>query len=743
MNTKLKKILFGNFIFLFSLVLILIINIAILFFPLTNVFGFEFSFVNAILISFLAGITSISHLRNKLNTNNIYFFYFGIFFLIIPLIVTLINSIFGYSCSIIDGFLFYFVITVPSYLIGISLGIVSFSISKRYNYIIFFSLYVLILFIPIAEFYFNPQVFFFNPIFGYFPGTIYDENISISTKLVLYRVLNLTFFISIFVILINKLEIKKYSSLILTGFLFISLIFLFLSPQFGFSTTKKSLSDHLNKRIETEHFVIHYPKSLDEKEIKKISLYHEFYYSRLTNFFKLELKNKIDSFVFKNNTEKGNYFGSANADVAKPWLDEIYTTIGSYNNTLEHEIAHIFSASFGTTLFKVADGINPAMIEGIAVAASPFYNDNCVDYMAALAMTNGYKVNIKKLFVGANFFSQNSSLSYIYSGSFIKYIIENYGISKFKQYYSNSDFENIYKINFEEVKEGYNNYLKTIETKQDSSKAKYYFGRQTIFTRVCPRYVSKTLDDASKAFLDKDYNLSIKKYLKILEKTNNYFALIGYTNVSLELNKINNAIDKIEKNLKDYLNTSYYYNLIFKLADIYSLSDFKNKADSLYSKIIKENPNNWLLQLSEQRLFLLYQSENIKEYLQNSPKENYRLLLKLIDKNNINILLPSVIRLSIISNIKYETFYNDLREILNSESLNSSFVLNYLSMYMLDNFDFVNAEKMLDKAIKLNINKYNVSLLKYNLEKISWMEEHFKIFFLSNHFSKKLICSLN
>ena len=89
MNTKLKKILFGNFIFLFSLVLILIINIAILFFPLTNVFGFEFSFVNAILISFLAGITSISHLRNKLNTNNIYFFYFGIFFLMAALINSL------------------------------------------------------------------------------------------------------------------------------------------------------------------------------------------------------------------------------------------------------------------------------------------------------------------------------------------------------------------------------------------------------------------------------------------------------------------------------------------------------------------------------------------------------------------------------------------------------------------------------------------------------------------------------
>lgn len=728
MKTKLKKILFGNFIFLFSLFLILIINIALLYFPLTNVFGFEFSFVNAILITFLAGITSISHFRKELNKSIIYFFYFGILFLIIPLFITLINSFFGYSCSIIDGFLFYFVITVPSYFIGISLGLVMFSISKKYNYVFFIFLYILILFIPIAEFYLNPQVFFFNPIFGYFPGTIYDESISISTKLVLYRALNLTFFISIFIILINRFDIKKYTHLILAGFLFISLIFLFLSPQFCFSTTKKSLSDHLNKRIETEHFVIHYPKSLGKKEIKKISIYHEFYYSRLTIFFKLKIKNKIDSFVFENNTDKGDYFGSANADVAKPWLDQIYTTTESYNYSLEHEIAHIFSAGFGTTIFKVADGINPAMIEGIAVAASPFYNENTIDYMAALALTNGYKVDIKKLFVGANFFTQNSSLSYIYSGSFIKYLIEKYGISQFKLYYSNSDFEKIYKINFEEVKDGYYNYLKTIETKQDSSKAKYYFGRQTIFTRVCPRYVSKTLDDASQAFIDKDYNLSIEKYSEILEKTDNYFALIGYTNVTLELNKINNAINKIEGNLRNYLNTSYYYNLQFKLADLYSLSDYKNKADSLYKEIITENPNNWLVYLSKQRLYLLNNTLIIKDYLNNSSKENYNLFLEIINKKNINILLPTAIRLAIITESKYEIFYENLKDIFISENLNNSFVLNYLSMYMLDNFDFLNAEKMLNKVIRLNKNKYNVSLLNYNLEKISWMKEHFKKF---------------
>ncbi|MEE8414958.1 MAG: MFS transporter, partial [Desulfobacterales bacterium] len=36
------------------------------------------------------------------------------------------------------------------------------------------------------EIYFNPQVYVFNPFIGFFPGTIYDEGISVSGKLILY-----------------------------------------------------------------------------------------------------------------------------------------------------------------------------------------------------------------------------------------------------------------------------------------------------------------------------------------------------------------------------------------------------------------------------------------------------------------------------------------------------------------------------------------------------------------------------
>jgi len=729
MINKLKEILYNNFLTLISLVLILLLNIALLFFPLTNVFGFEFAFVNAILISFLSGINSISYFKKQINKNNFYFLYSGILFLIIPLIITLTNSLFGYCCSLIDGILFYIVITLPSYIIGITIGLISFSISKKISYLIFLILYILILFIPIIEFYFNPQIYFFNPIFGYFPGTIYDEGISISIKLIIYRSLNIIFFLSVFIFLNNtKVKQSKKTKLFLLITLIVSISFLFLSSLFGFSTTKNGLLNHLNKRIETHHFIIHFPSNLNDKDIKKISLYHEYYYSKLTNFFSLRLNNKIDSFVFQNNIEKGSLFGSANADVAKPWLNQIYTTIESYNTSLEHEIAHIFSASFGTTIFKVADGINPAMIEGIAVAASPHYDDISIDYMAALAYKNGYQIKLDKLFFAGNFFTQNSSISYIYSGSFIKYLVKNYGISRFKKFYSNSDFKKIYNIDFNEIEEKYFKYLDSYETVIDSSKAKYYFGKQTLFTKICPRYISSSLKEASNLFYSKNYVQALKIYSDILQKTNNYFALMGYANTSLELKNIYNALNKVESNLKDYENTSYYYNLQLELGDLYSLSDNEIKADSLYNIIILENPNNWLVYLSKLRLYLSNQSNYLNNYLANQPKEKFNQLLKIIDKNNIEILLPSLIKLANITDCNYRFFLSKINSSLPSDNINNSMLLNYLAMFMLDNFDFINAKKIIDQAIVLNKNKYNTALLSYNLEKIEWMRVHFNSF---------------
>ena len=193
----LKKILPGyNYLSIYLLILILF-NIFLLYLPLTNVFGYEFSVANSILLVFLSGFYTISLIKKiklgKINRDltKKYFRVIIIWFLLIPGFISITHSIFSFSCSFIDGVAFYAVITAPSVVVGIALGFISSYIGKRFQGIIFILILLLIISIPLLEFYLNPQIYFYNPIFGYFPGTIYDEGLSVSLKLLLYRLANL------------------------------------------------------------------------------------------------------------------------------------------------------------------------------------------------------------------------------------------------------------------------------------------------------------------------------------------------------------------------------------------------------------------------------------------------------------------------------------------------------------------------------------------------------------------------
>ncbi len=288
-----KKILFEYKYFTFFLVLIIGFNILLLFLPLTNVFGYEFSALNSLLLSFLCGIYTIIILK-KLEKGKIEKSQFiktlvipFTAFLFFPAVISIIHMFFSIDCSLCDGVKFYFVITIPSVLIGSSLGFFANVIGKRFAILKFMLLYILILLIPLLEFYFNPQIFFYNPLFGYYPGTIYDEGLSVDIKLLIYRLLNIIFFYFLFrfsyKIYFQLSKISKRTFLIYT--FFISIFFVFLSPKFGYSTNFNRMTNYLNEEIETPHFIIHYSEGLDENLMKAIALHHEYYYGQISHYF--------------------------------------------------------------------------------------------------------------------------------------------------------------------------------------------------------------------------------------------------------------------------------------------------------------------------------------------------------------------------------------------------------------------------------------------------------------------------
>ena len=719
-----KNIFTGRNYLSFYLLILLLVNLALLKLPLTNVFGYEFSVINSLLIVLLSGIYTIYFFDNNFNKKNRNFIpellKSLILFLLIPFSVSVVNSaIYGF-CSFTDGLLFYIVITCPSIIIGIALGLISVVIVNRFRVALLFMLCFGILMIIAYEIYFYPQVYVFNPFIGFFPGTIYDEGISVSGKLILYRFLNLLFFGWIIsAILRLKRNKKKRLIFVVVKVLFIPVAFFLLSPYLGFSTTFDSLTNTVSKSVNTEHFVIHFDKRIDTQKIKMLTLNHEYYYQELEKYFEVKLDDKIHSFIFYDNDQKKELFGSRNADVAKPWLNQIYISIGNWEHTLKHELAHCFSAKFGTGFLKLASGLNPMLIEGIAEAADGNYDDNSLHFMAALAYNSGYDVDMKNLLSKFGFFSKASSISYIYAGSFTQYLIDNYGISKFKEYYLTGEFPKSYGLNLNHTLKEYYSFLTKSDYSYTEHQAHYYFGRRSLFQKICPRAISEQLNDGWEQFSEYDFTGAQLSFASILSKTDNYAALMGLIRTYEKQDSLFEAVKLLKTKIEFYESTSYYYNLELTLADLFAKLDNFKSADSLYKVIIKQQPNRKLNYIANTRRELVKKGL-IKKYLKGSNYDKYYILQKLKGKSVKNWSIPIMIHLSKLLDEGYAVFLEKLDKKFRVNNYSSSYASFLISKYMLVNNDFINAKKMAGFSLRYKSDKNFSIILKEQFNKTRW-----------------------
>jgi hypothetical protein len=726
-----KKLITSNNYISVYLLIILLIDLLLLQLPLAGMLGYEYSAINAALITILSGIYTISLLNKEpehiLPVRKIITVYSS--FLMLSFLTGMAGSLAGPACSLGDGVLFFIVITVPSVIVGGSLGLLCYYPVKKFRIILFIVILLLIAAIPAFEFYLNPQIYFYNPLIAYYPGTIYDEGLSVNLWLILYRVFNLLFFGGLFLALARYRG--KYKNIILPFVVIIPAAFIILSPYLHFSTSEKRMQSELNSEIETGHFRIYFDPQINKTLQKAIALEHEYCYSELASFFKGHPKDKITSYVFSSSDKKGILLGSENADIAKPWLSQIYITSENYDITLKHELAHIFSGIFADGIFKVAGGISPALIEGIAVAASPVQDEYNVDYLSALAYKNGYKVKLKRLFSYSGFFTSVSTLSYVYAGAFVKYLVDTYGIDKFKKFYVNPDYNKIYNKDVSKIESDFTSYLAAINVSGREHSANYYFGRVSIFQKVCPRYVADRIKTASELYSNKEYHHSEIIFRDLYRISRSYAPLTGMINSLIKLNRFPEADSILSKEINRFKGTGYYYNLELKQADLYALNNNYRKADSLYSVILEQFPNKTLLFIASTRKALLIKNNQAAQYILGNDFDKYMILKELNEKQYFYPSIPTIIELSASAEENCKIFVKQFNHSLIVNDFNSSYAVYRLSGYFFEKLDFEKAARMAALASRYNEDTNMNFILFENVRKMAWMKENSGKIFLN------------
>lgn len=714
---------------LFLLFITVAINLLFTAIPLLNTLHYETSVLNSIFLSLFSGYLTLyfntgSNVAKKLFPNDKYYYYILFALLIIPFGISFTSTILCQHCPISEGIYFYLLFVLPALFIGSTLGVLSEFLSKKYRYLLFTLLWLVLLFSFLPELYYNPQIYFYNAIFGYFPGTMYDQNIEITKTMVLYRTLNIIFSVLILYVLKLSFKLKENGKLIvilivISGYL----MFGFAKSSLGFATSIHNIELELKGNIETKHFKIILPEKLTETEKKVAILNHEFYYNEIASLLKIETYNKIYSFLFKTGAQKKNLFGSGNADVAKLWISQIYINYEHYNNSLKHEMAHVFSSKIGTGLFKMPANYNPAMLEGFAMAIENNYDDFEIDYLTYLAIKNNYKVSLKKLFSNFSFFTQTSSLSYLYAGSFIKYLANKYGWEKIKLLYSNLEFEKIYNKNVALLEKEFLEYENNLNYKNNKEAANLYFGRVPLVKKVCPRATAKQLKLAWKNYKIKHYKKAALQFRNVYNYSNTYSALLGVVVSNIKLAKYKVAEKYLKENIHSFKGTSYFYNLENILGDVYSNLNKLNLAKEKYENLLAENPRNNYTNEAGLKLYLLKSNiKGLKSYI--NEKDNRKKILHQTLLNEPTDAVIQILTLQKFSDTEYFNEIETIKKIITNRKFSSDtyFQLAKLAFNFLD---FTNAENFINTALK-NPKPERKEILEELLKKIEWSKEYIK-----------------
>ncbi|MEE2900739.1 MAG: hypothetical protein VYC39_00325 [Myxococcota bacterium] len=528
--------------FLLGLALHTIAAVSLSFFPLTNILGFERAFISGIIGGPIAAWLSIHVVQQKARTTDaslIWLFFIltslGLIFLFPTVAAGMLVEWFNSTCNPQEGIQMIILLAGSTTCLGIALGMACARIfsNKLMALVATALVYCLLLGQALARLYFEPQIFAYSMPFGYFPGSLYDEEVRLTKTLVSHRIITVLFACAIVFSLdafaplrrLRPRTAKKFTIRLFQSFILVSASFYgwTLGETEGFNLDRSSIEKILSLREHNERLDIRFDSSFTEEQTKDFLIESELHYQQLQKFFSIKLSKPIRVFVYRNVGQKRSLMGAYRTQIARPWQNEIHIHGTSIPHpVLRHELAHIFAADFADGLFKVPAKagifVNMGIVEGTAVAAD-WPTDRMTVHQWAKAMIEQKRApNPADLLSPQGFWTQSAARAYTVAGSFLRFLIDTYGIEKFKALYRSNSFETAYEKPAKDLAKEWTDYIDKIPAaKQSKKRAEQRFSRPSILEKVCAHETAKMKSDARAQIAAGKMNEGIALFRKVAE----------------------------------------------------------------------------------------------------------------------------------------------------------------------------------------------------------------------------------
>lgn len=459
--------------------------------PLFRDFHFESAFLAAIIGCLGAGVSG-ALLKKGSDLKNVFRILGRIYLFGFPLFLYSVIS----GCLNIHGVGLWLLLPVPSVFFGYSIG--RFFRVVKFPAPVFFSIFSILL-VGIGglalDFFTLPQVYFYNHVWGFWPGPIYDEAILITPGLWLFRLLTL-----LWAVIIWNLPKWNYSILHKSGLalLFLLIIgFYFHLADWGIVTPNRFLKTQLPEHIQTEHFDLWFPDyNITDQEMNYWALKHEFFFEQIVSELEISwpVGRKIESYIYAEAWQKKKLVGAKFTSYVPIWLkqDQLHIAKKHLEYVLEHEMVHVIAKQFGNSLFNGSWSIG--LVEGLAEAVAKDASQSSTLHQIIAAEKPYPTANeIETALSLQGFYTNASSISYTMAGSFVQYLLDTYPVDYLKTAYSITDISAAYPVPFDSLVSGWLTYINQIPVDTiDQKSSKRVFSQQSVFQKNCPHSVSKT-----------------------------------------------------------------------------------------------------------------------------------------------------------------------------------------------------------------------------------------------------------
>lgn len=464
----------------------------------------------------------------------------GALVLFVPLGVFLVRGTWVPHCDLSQGLLWYLLLPGITLLYAAAIGLF-FSLSTVRVWTGTTTSYVFIvatIAVAVRHFIAEPPVFLFNGVFGYIPGPIYDEMITITAPVFWARIGTLAWtalFLSLAATMLDVRRLRLDPLQVLefdysfenlfprTGILFAALTILILHgarQELGTSPDATFIQKSLGGRVESDHFVIYYDRNVTpDDEVDRLVEDHEFRLAEILHtlgWTDLPDDEKLASYVYPNADVKKALMGARGTSFADPFNRAMHLNRAAFPHpVLKHEMVHVVTADAAGIL-----GFNPriGIHEGLAVAVDWEQERLTPDQWAAVMKATNLLPDVGAMTSSLRFWSQPASRAYLAAGSFVRYLMDTYGPDTFIAYFGDNRAETHFGRPIAELADAWRAGLDTVfVSSADSALAMARLERGAIFDRTCPRQAAETADMAWTAYRAGEHRAAMAGFDRLLE----------------------------------------------------------------------------------------------------------------------------------------------------------------------------------------------------------------------------------